>query len=240
MEANELHRWDVSPKEAAQIQQGLRHRLVLRDEPGPVRLVAGADIALDPREKLGFGGVVVFTFPGLEEVERQTSVCPLRFPYVPGLLAFREAPVLLEAFARVRSEPDLLVFDAHGYAHPRRLGLASHLGLVFDKPSIGCAKSELVGDYEEPSPQAGSWSPLVHQGEVVGAALRTRERVNPVFVSCGHRVSLEAAVRLMLGCSEGYRVPKPTREADKLAAWLKRNPTAHTKPSAASRQGTLF
>jgi len=222
MKALDLHRWDATPKEAAAIQRALRDRLVLRDDLGPVRLVAGADIALDPRERLAFGGVVVLTFPGLEEVERQTAVCPLAFPYVPGLLAFREAPVLLEAFARLRSEPDLLVFDAHGFAHPRRMGLASHLGLVLDRPSIGCAKSVLVGACDEPPRGAGSWTPLVHRDEVVGAAVRTRDGVKPVFVSVGHRVALETAVGLMLQCSSGYRVPKPTREADKLVGGLKR------------------
>jgi deoxyribonuclease V len=214
MKARELHSWNVTPREAAQIQRDLRPQLVLRDQLGAVSLVAGADIALDKREQLGFGGVIVYTFPGLEEVERQTSVCPLTFPYVPGLLAFREAPVLLEAFAKLRSEPDVLVFDAHGYSHPRRMGLASHLGLVFDKPSIGCAKSVLVGDYEEPPSQAGAWTPLVHGGETVAAAVRTRDGVKPVFVSCGHRVSLETAIRVMLQCTVDTRIPKPTREAD--------------------------
>lgn len=216
MNARELHRWDVTPREAAAIQQSLRDRIVLQDDLGPVRLVAGADIALDPAEKLGFGGVVVFALPGLEEVERQTSVVPLRFPYVPGLLAFREAPVLLEAFARLRCEPDLLVFDAHGYAHPRRMGLASHLGLVLDRPSIGCAKSVLVGEWDEPPREAGAWTPLVHEGETIGAALRTRDGVKPIFVSIGHRVSLATAARLLLQCCDGRRIPKPTRAADQL------------------------
>ena len=222
MEIRQLHRWDVTPREAAQVQRELRERLVLEDHLGAVRLVAGADIALDKRERLGFGGVVVYTFPGLEEVERQTAVCPLTFPYVPGLLAFREGPVLVEVFARLRCEPDVVVFDAHGLAHPRRMGLACHLGLVLDRPSIGCAKSVLVGEHAEPPPAAGTWTPLVHQGEVVGAAVRTRDRVKPVFVSPGHRISLERAVALLLRCTDGTRIPKPTREADKLVAALKR------------------
>ncbi len=222
MKARVLHRWDLSPREAAAVQRDLRSQVVLEDKLGDMRLVAGADIALDRRDKMGFGGVVVFSFPGMELVEFATSVRPLTFPYVPGLLAFREAPVLLDAFERLRSTPDLVVFDAHGYAHPRRMGLASHLGLVLDVPSVGCAKSVLVGHYEEPGEERGSWSPLVDGGETIGAAVRTRARVRPVFVSVGHRVSLSTAVGLILRCSSGYRVPVPTREADKLVGRLKR------------------
>lgn len=222
MNALDLHRWDMAPREAAAIQRGLRERVVRRDAPGPVRLVAGADIALDKRESQGFGAVVVYALPGLEEVERQTAIAPLAFPYVPGLLAFREAPVLIETFAELTCEPDVLIFDAHGYAHPRRLGLASHLGLVFDRPSIGCAKSVLVGTFEEPAKDAGSWTPLIHDGETIGAAVRTRDRVKPVFVSVGHRVSLPTAIRIVLACCDGTRIPKPTREADRLCGEVKR------------------
>jgi len=226
MTPRQLHRWDVTPREAAAIQRELAGHVVLEDRLGDVRLVAGADIALDKRERLGFGGVAVFALPGLEEVERQTAVCPLTFPYVPGLLAFREAPVLLEAFAKLRCAPDLVMFDAHGLAHPRRMGLACHLGLVLDVPSIGCAKSVLVGEFEDPPPEKGAWAPLVHDGETVGAAVRTRDGVKPVFVSPGHRVSLGTAVALTLRCTDGTRIPKPTREADKLVAALKRRHAA--------------
>lgn len=222
MKARQLHPWDLMPKEAVGVQRELRGQVILEDDGGEVRLVAGADIALEERERLGFGGVVVYRLPDLAEVERRTAVVPLTFPYVPGLLAFREAPVLLEAFARLESAPDLVIFDAHGYAHPRRMGLACHLGLVLDVASIGCAKSVLVGEFEEPAPEKGAWTPLVHQRETVGAALRTRDRVKPVFVSQGHRISLPRAVALTLACTDGTRIPKPTREADKLAAALKR------------------
>ncbi len=222
MKAQRLHAWDVTPRAAAAIQRDLCERLVLRDELGDVRLVAGADIAFDKREALAFGGVVVYSLPDLEEVERQTAVAPLSFPYVPGLLAFREAPVLIAAFAKLRCSPDLLLFDGHGYAHPRRMGLACHLGLVFERSSIGIAKSVLVGQFAEPPPEAGSWTPLVHRDEVVGAAVRTRDRVKPVFVSCGHRVSLATAIRLTLACRDRTRIPKPTREADRLVGERKR------------------
>ncbi len=234
MKAHELHLWDVSPREAAEIQRQLRERLVLHDDlpRRGVRLVAGADIALDPHDKLAFGAVVVFALPGLAEVERQAAIRPITFPYVPGLLAFREAPVLLDALERLRSEPDVLVFDAHGYAHPRRMGLASHLGIILDRPSIGCAKSVLVGDHDEPPPQAGAWTPLVHDGEVIGAALRTRARVKPVFASVGHRVSLPTAIALLLRCCDGFRVPRPTRLADRLVREMRR---AHGLPAIPRR-----
>jgi deoxyribonuclease V len=225
-----LHPWDVTPKEAARIQAELRGALVHEDALDPPRLVAGADIALDKREKLGFGGVVVHALPTLEEVERATAVVPLTFPYVPGLLAFREAPVLLEVFAKLRSEPDVAVFDAHGLAHPRRMGLACHMGLLLDRPTIGCAKSVLVGEYDMPPPEAGTWTPLVHEGETVGAAVRTRDRVKPVFVSTGHRISLETAIEVMLACRDGTRIPKPTREADRLVGQLKRDHLAGMQP----------
>jgi len=212
----------VTPKEAAAIQRELRGRVVLDDDLGEVRLVAGADIALDLRERLGIGGVVVYTMPGLEEVERRTAICPLTFPYIPGLLAFREAPVLLEVFAQLEAEPDVVMFDAHGLAHPRRMGLACHLGLVLDVPAIGCAKSVLVGAFDEPPAEKGAWTPLVHDGETVGAAVRTRDRVKPVYVSQGHRISLSRAIALTLACTDGTRIPKPTREADRLVGALKR------------------
>ncbi len=212
----------MTPKEAAAIQRELRGRVVLDDDLGMVRLVAGADIALDLRERLGIGGVVVYTMPRLEEVERRTAICPLTFPYIPGLLAFREAPVLLEVFAQLEAEPDVVMFDAHGLAHPRRMGLACHLGLVLDVPAIGCAKSVLVGAFDEPPAEKGAWTPLVHDGETVGAAVRTRDRVKPVYVSQGHRISLSRAIALTLACTDGTRIPKPTREADRLVGALKR------------------
>ena len=223
MKALDLHPWHVTPREAARIQGELRERLVLEDDLPPVRLVAGADLAFDKHESLAFGGVVVFRLPGLEEVERRTAVCPLAFPYVPGLLAFREAPVLIAAFAKLACEPDVLVFDGHGLAHPRRMGLACHMGLVLDRASIGCAKSVLVGRYDEPPPDAGTWTPLRDGDEVIGAALRTRDRVKPVFASVGHRVSLATAIELLLACRDRTRMPKPTREAHRLVAQAKRH-----------------
>jgi len=194
--------------------------VVRRDRLGRVRTVAGADIAL--RGDTGYAGVILYSFPDLAEIERAASSGPLRFPYVPGLLAFRELPLLLEAFAKLRRKPDLILADAHGWAHPRRAGMACQLGLVLDVPTIGCAKSVLIGKYTMPAPARGSTSSLRDNAEVIGKAVRTRTAVKPVFVSCGHRVSLPTAVRLVLACSDGYRIPQPQREADRWVKQLRR------------------
>ena len=216
-------RWDLPPKEAAALQRELAARVEREDRlPKRLRLVAGADIALDARAGVGFAGVVVFELPGLDEVERVSVSGPLEYPYVPGLLSFREGPLLLEAFGRLSCRPDLLTFDGQGIAHPRRLGLAAHLGLVLDAPSIGVAKSRLCGTHREPGRRKGSRAALRDGAETIGAVLRTRDGVNPVFVSTGHRVSLETAVRLTLACCDGYRIPKPTRLADRFVGELKR------------------
>ena len=192
--------------------------------------VAGADISWERDSNRGWAGIVVFRFPGMEEIERVSVSGRARFPYVPGLLSFREGPVVIRALRRLRCEPDLFLVDSHGLAHPRRMGLACHMGLVFDRPSIGCAKSVLVGKHEEPPLDAGAWTPLRDGDEVLGAALRTRTRVKPVFVSCGHRVSLGTAIGLLLACRDRTRIPKPTREADRLVGELKRRELGRGSP----------
>jgi deoxyribonuclease V len=176
--------------------------------------VAGADLAFDPATNVAFAGVIVYRFPEMSEVERRWVQHPLRFPYVPGLLSFRESPVLLAVFARLQTEPDLILIDGHGRAHPRLFGIACHIGLLLDKPVIGCAKSLLVGEYQEPGRARGETTPLVFKGERVGMVLRTRDNVKPIFVTQGHRVSLESAIELVSQCLDGYRIPKPTRQAD--------------------------
>jgi len=229
MQVKVPHRWDLFPKEAARLQLELRKHLVRRRDLGPVRTVAGADMAIDTGDArggqgrgIGYAGVIVYSFPDLQEIERASAVVPLEFPYVPGLLSFREGPPLLAAFAKLRTGPDLLLFDAHGYAHPRRFGLASHLSVILNKPGIGVAKSRLIGTHKEPRREKGAWAPLKEAGETVGAVLRTRSGVQPVFISIGHRVDLKTAVELALACCDGYRIPKPTREADHFVARLKR------------------
>ena len=204
------------------MQERLRERVVLEDRFKSIRFVAGADIAFDPETQVAFAGVVVYSFPGLEEVERRMARRKLQFPYVPGLLSFREIPILMAAFARLKTEPDLLLIDGHGRAHPRLFGLACHVGVLFDKPAIGCGKSLLVGEAGEPAAKAGSVAPLDFHGERVGMVLRTRDNTRPIFVTQGHRISLATAVKVVCKCLDGYRIPKPTREADHYVRDLRR------------------
>lgn len=222
MMVRELHKWNLTPAEARELQERLRRRVVRVDRWEPIRTVAGADIALDVRSGVGFSGVVVYRFPDLVEVERRHATRKLTFPYIPGLLAFREIPVLLAAFRKLKVLPDLIFCDGQGLAHPRRFGIACHLGLLLDRPTVGVAKSRLVGQYEEPDDVSGAWSPLTDGGDRIGAALRTRPGTRPVFVSPGNRISLKSALRLTMATYEGYRIPKPTREADAYVGRLKR------------------
>lgn len=214
-------RWKLTPREAMRLQERLRERVVLEDRFRPIRYVAGADIAFDPETQVAFAGVIVYRFPELEEVERRMARRKLQFPYVPGLLSFRECPILIAAFARLKVEPDLLLIDGHGLAHPRLFGIACHIGVLFDKPAIGCGKSLLVGKAEDPATKAGSSTPLEFRGRRVGAVLRTRDNTRPIFVTQGHRVSLATAVKLVRKCLDGYRIPKPTREADRYVRELR-------------------
>jgi len=207
---------NLSPSEARRAQAEIPPLVIRRDRLGRVRTVAGADIGL--HETTGYAAVILYSFPQLEVIERVSSSGELRFPYVPGLLAFREMPLLLEAFRKLKRKADLILADAHGWAHPRRAGMACQLGLVLDTPTIGCAKSVLVGKYKMPHARRGSTSALLDADEEIGKVVRTRTGVRPVFVSCGHRVSLPTAVRLVLACCDGYRIPKPQREADR---WVK-------------------
>ena len=215
-----LAKLDVTPREARLLQEQIAPLVERKDRLGTVRTVAGADIAL--QDKTGYAAFILYTFPALEEIERVSSEGELKFPYVPGLLSFREIPLLLRAYQKLRQTPDLILADAHGWAHPRRAGMACHLGLLLDVPTIGCAKSVLIGEYKMPASKRGSKSPLMDRGEQIGVALRTRDGVSPVFVSVGHRVSLATAVKLVLACTDGYRIPKPQREADRFVKALKR------------------
>jgi len=237
------HRWNLTPSEAAKLQLKLRERVIRRPDSCPIRTVAGADIALAPtgrdprtqREAIAYAGVIVYRFPSLVEIERRSAVRRVSFPYIPGLLAFREGPALLEAFRKLRCKPDLLLFDAHGYSHPRRFGLACHLSLMLDTPGVGVAKSVLVGRFIEPAEAAGAWSALKDDEETIGAVVRTRSRVQPMYVSVGHRVDLKTAVELVFACCDGYRIPKPTREADRFVGQLKRG-ELHTRSLRARGQ----
>jgi len=222
MKALRLHRWNVTPREAARIQLRLRERIELQDRLPEIRAVAGADVALDLARGRAIAGVIVYRFPEMLEVERVFAERKLTFPYVPGLLSFREIPVLLCAFAKLRHPANLIFCDGHGYAHPRRFGIASHLGVVLDCPVIGCAKSILIGTAGELPQRAGSWAPLTDDGETIGVALRTREGVKPVYISQGHRISLERAIEFTRAVASGFRIPRPTRDADHFVEEVKR------------------
>jgi len=214
MRVLKLHEWDVSTTEARQLQRDLAASVVrsrcLFHSP---RYVAGVDVSVDRIRGWGRAAVVVLSFPSLTVVEVQTADGPVTWPYVPGLLSFREMPLVLSAFTHVETVPDIVFVDGHGIAHPRRLGLASHLGLFLELPTVGCAKSLLCGTHEPPALERGATAPLVDAGEVVGAALRTRSGVKPVYVSIGHRCGFADAVESVLQCTGRYRLPEPTRRA---------------------------
>jgi len=210
------HPWDISPQEAIELQWELAKRISLDTGANTYRTVAGVDVGV--KGELARAAVVVMVLPELSILERVVIERPVTFPYVPGLLSFREAPAILEALARLESVPDVLLFDGQGYAHPRRMGIATHVGILLDHPTIGCAKSRLCGSYEEPAPARGSYTWLRDRGETVGAVLRTRSGVQPVFVSVGHRMRLDIAIDLVLRCTRGYRLPEPTRWAHRLAS----------------------
>lgn len=213
-----IHRWDLTPREAAGVQARLRSKVVRDDRLGAVRRVAGTDVGFEKGGAVTRAAVVVLTYPELDLADYAIARLPTKFPYVPGLLSFREAPAILAALERLKLRPDLILCDGQGYAHPRRCGLASHIGLLAGIPTIGAAKSRLLGTYDEPPQKRGAWRPLLDDGETIGAVLRTRSGVKPIFVSIGHRVSLETAVRYVMGCAPRYRLPETTRWAHRLAS----------------------
>lgn len=217
MQIHPLHRWNVTPQEAVRIQQTLAPH-VIYDRPldlTSIRLVAGVDVSV--RAGISRAAVVVMHFPALTVVETVTAAQPTPFPYVPGLLSFREGPSLIEAFEKIQHAPDVFIFDGMGRIHPRRIGIAAHMGLWLQRPTIGCGKSHYLGDYAPPGPARGDFSPLTHHGEVLGAVLRTRQNVKPVYISPGHLADIESALALALACATRYRLPEPVRMAHKAA-----------------------
>ena len=211
------HRWDLSPAEANALQIGLAQQVIAETtfDPSKVRSVAGVDVSI--RQGVARAAVVVLRLVDLTPVDYAVSEAPATFPYIPGLLTFREGPSVLGALERLSIWPDLFIFDGQGIAHPRRIGLAAHMGVILDQPSIGCAKSRLVGKDVEPGHGVGDWVPLVDGGEVVGAIVRSRAGVKPLYVSIGHRTDLDTAVDLVLRSTRGYRLPETTRYAHKMA-----------------------
>ena len=216
MEYRALHSWNVKPEEARQLQNKLRTQVISTDRFGTINTVAGVDIGL--KKDTAIASVVVLSFPKLQVVDSVVTASPVRFPYIPGLLSFREIPPLLTAFDQLQTVPDLVIVDGQGIAHPRRFGLASHLGLILDKPTIGCAKSRLWGRYTEPNAEQGAYTYLTDKEEVIGAAVRTRTNVRVVYVSIGHRISLDSARMWTLACCRGYRLPETTRHAHNAAS----------------------
>lgn len=213
MKVNQLHPWNVKPQEAIALQKQLATRIndTVPLDLSTVRLIAGVDVSVKNEESQA--AVVVASYPDMLPVETVLARQPTPFPYIPGLLSFREGPVLVEAFERLQNVPDVFIFDGMGRIHPRGIGIASHMGLWLDKPTIGCGKSHLIGQYAEPAQEKGAYSPLTNKGETLGVVLRTRVNVKPVYISVGHKIMLEAAIQLVLACTDKYRLPTPIRMA---------------------------
>jgi len=232
MKITQVHPWNVSPPEAKRIQQELRGRVVEENRFGEIHTVAGIDVGVKEDDIIR-AAVVVLRFPELTPLDQSVAEMPATFPYIPGLLAFREVPVVSSALEKLAKEPDLLIVDGQGRAHPRRMGIACHVGLITDRPTIGCAKSWLYGRYEMPDTPAGSYAYLYgDDDEIVGAVVRSKDHVSPLFVSIGHRIDLPTAIDLVLKCTRGYRLPETTRYAHRVAGGEK----VQIQPA----QGSLF
>jgi deoxyribonuclease V len=211
------HPWELSPKEAVLLQHELQKRVILEENIGEIRTIAGTDVSYDAGTKEARAIVAILSYPNLQLQSYTTATVSLSFPYIPGLLSFREIPALIQCFKKLKNLPDLILCDGHGLAHPRRFGLACHLGVLFDIPTIGVAKRVLVGEHEIIPQVRGAWKPLIHEGEIVGAALRSRPQTHPIYVSIGHRITLETAIGWVEKCLTGFRLPETTRWAHRLS-----------------------
>ncbi len=220
MRVKQLHGWQLNTNEAINLQRKLAVQIITSGDTLEPRYIAGVDMSVNRIKGIARAAVVVLSYPELKIVETRTAQGTIDFPYIPGLLSFRELPLTLAACEQLDISPDLFIVDGQGVAHPRRLGLASHLGLFIDKPTIGCAKSLLCGQYEEPGNEEGNYTCITDNNDTIGAALRTRQRVKPVNVSIGHKINLQTAIQWVLNCCNGYRLPEPTRLAH-LTASLK-------------------
>jgi deoxyribonuclease V len=242
MRYRELHRWDLKPAEAIALQEELRRQIKIQPLDRKIKLIAGCDVSFDKNSDIVYAGVLIVSLPDMRVVDKATAVVKINFPYIPGLLSFRETPALLRAWEKLSTAPDAVMLDGQGLAHPRRFGIACHFGLITELITLGCAKTVLVGRYKEPGQKAGSHSPLVDRDEVVGAALRTKDGSEPVFVSVGHMIDLSGAIDLTLRCVRGYlpdaspslfdlaptgkpkyRIPEPTRLAHIMVNALRRS-----------------
>jgi deoxyribonuclease V len=212
-----LHPWKVTPEEAIRIQENLRHRINLQKAFSRVRTIGGGDVSYQKEGNFLFGAMVVLSFPQMETLDVATACGRISFPYLPGLLTFREGPILIKTFQKLRIRPDILIFDGQGIAHPRGIGLATHLGIWFNLPSIGCAKTSLLGESDTPRPSKGSFELIQKDEKEVGVVLRTKDQVRPVFVSPGHRIDLPTSIRIILESCQGFRIPEPLRRAHHLS-----------------------
>ncbi|MGH7998771.1 MAG: deoxyribonuclease V [Brasilonema sp.] len=219
MKISQRHAWSVTVDEAIKVQEKLRDEVITEDKlKEPVQFVAGVDMGFEADGTISRAAVAVLSFPNLQLQETSLARRPTTFPYIPGFLSFREIPVVLDALEKIQTIPDLILCDGQGIAHPRRFGIACHLGLLVDIPTIGVAKSLLVGQHEDLPETRGSYQPLIHKGETIGVVLRTRTGVKPLYISSGHKVSLLTAIDYVLRCTTKYRLPETTRIADKLAS----------------------
>jgi deoxyribonuclease V len=215
MKIKYLHHWNITYKEAVNIQQQLKEKLILDDKqfPGRISAIAGADISYSKQDDMFFAAVILLAYPTMDVVEEVSLTEKAPFPYIPGLLSFREGPALLKAFEKLKNVPDCVIFDGQGIAHPRGIGLASHMGLFLDIPTIGCAKKRLVGVHDEVGVEVGDYADLMLDSLIMGAVLRTKKKVKPLYVSPGHKIGLRRAVDVVLSCCRGYRITEPVRRA---------------------------
>lgn len=217
LKLNHLHEWDITSTEAVELQNKMASQ-VIHDRPmdlNSIKLVAGVDVSV--KDEQSQAAVIVLKYPEMVVIERETAKIPTPFPYIPGLLSFREGPALVEAFEKLENEPDVFIFDGMGRIHPRRIGIASHMGLWLNKPTIGCGKTHLIGDYADPGIEKGDYSELRHKGELLGVVLRTRKNVKPVYISPGHLIDLQSAIDVVMACTPKYRLPEPIRQAHNTA-----------------------
>jgi deoxyribonuclease V len=213
-----LHDWNLTPSEAIDLQRRLQHQIIDEDRFDTARRIAGVDVGFEAGGRITRAAVVVLSYPELQPLEQSIARLPTAFPYIPGLLSFREVPAILQAFHGLSQPPDIFLCDGQGRAHPRRFGLACHLGLYTDIPAIGVAKTRLTGHHTEVPVEKGGWVPLIDKGETIGAVVRTRNNVKPLYISVGHKISLPSAIELVLACTTRYRLPETTRAAHKLAS----------------------
>ena len=220
---NPLHSWNVSVEEAVRIQESLKDKIVLRKGVSKFETIGGADVAYSKNGNRLFGAIAVLSLPKMEVIDMATADGEISFPYITGLLSFREGPLLIKTFQRLKTKPGVMMFDGQGVAHPRRMGLASHMGLWLDLPSVGCAKTPLLKEFVNPESSKGSFEWIHQEGEKVGAVLRTKEKVKPLFVSPGHRIDLKMSIQLVLQTCRGFRIPEPLRKAHQASRSMMRS-----------------